>query len=355
MNLDDLNLLREIDQADMLFHVDNFANQLEQAWALAATQPLPDSHRPPRQVVVCGMGGSAIGGDLTAALVAGTAPVPFSVVRGYDLPAYVSGPETLVVASSFSGGTEETLAAVDQAIERGATLLAITTGGKLADHARQHGYPLWQFDYKSQPRAALGWSFGMLLGLVSRLGYAPSLETGLREGIALLREQQPEYAPSNPAATNPAKRGAGQLMGRIPMFVGSGAFEPVARRWKGQLNENAKVWSAWEAMPEMNHNAVVGIEHPDGLLRNVCAIFIASPQFDHPRVALRNQLTYTLFLEHGIMADRFQPRGSSLLAQMLHAIQFGDYVSYYTAIGNGADPTAIAPIVELKSLMAERA
>ena len=355
MNLDDLNLLRDIDKDDMLFHVDNFANQLEQAWALAATLPLPDSHRQPRQIVVCGMGGSAIGGDLTAALIAGTAPVPFSVVRGYDLPAYVSGPETLVVASSFSGGTEETLAAVDVAIERGATLLAITTGGKLAEHARQHGYPLWQFDYTSQPRAALGWSFGMLMGLVYRLGYAPTLDTDLQEGIALLREFQPEYAPENPAATNPAKRGAGQLMGRIPMFVGSGAFEPVARRWKGQFNENAKTWAHWESMPEMNHNAVVGIEHPAGLLSHASVVFIASPQFDHPRVALRNQLTYMLFLEHGIMADRFEPRGSSMLAQMLHAIQYGDYVSYYAAIGNGSDPTTIPPIVELKALMAERA
>ncbi|WP_162909208.1 bifunctional phosphoglucose/phosphomannose isomerase [Aggregatilinea lenta] len=355
MNLDDLNLLRDVDKDDMLFHVDNFANQLEQAWALAATLPLPDSHRHPRQIVVCGMGGSAIGGDLTAALVAGTAPVPISVVRGYDLPAYVGGPETLVVASSFSGGTEETLSAVDVAIERGASLLAITTGGKLAAHAQQHGYPLWQFDYKSQPRAALGWSFGMLIGLMYRLGYAPDLDADLSEGLALLREQQPEYAPGNPAATNPAKRGAGQMMGRIPMFVGSGPFEPVARRWKTQLNENSKVWSQWEPMPEMNHNAVVGIEYPDDLLRHVCALFITSSQFDHPRVALRNQLTYTLFLEHGIMADRFQPRGASLLAQMLHAIQFGDYVSYYVAIGYKADPTLIEPIVELKALMAEHA
>ncbi|HML21306.1 MAG TPA: bifunctional phosphoglucose/phosphomannose isomerase [Aggregatilinea sp.] len=355
MNLDDMNLLRDIDKDDMLFHVNNFANQLEQAWTLAATLPLPESHRQPRQIVVCGMGGSAIGGDLTAALIAGTSPVPFSVVRGYDLPAYINGPETLVIASSFSGGTEETLAAVEQAVERGATLLAITTGGKLAAHAEKHGYPLWQFDYKSQPRAALGWSFGMLMGLVYRLGYAPTLDTDLHEGIALLREFQPEYAPENPAATNPAKRGAGQLMGRIPMFIGSGAFEPVARRWKGQLNENAKVWGCWEPMPEMNHNAVVGIEHPDDLMRHVCTVFISSPQFDHPRVALRNQLTYTLFLEHGIMTDRFQPQGSSLLAQMLHAIQYGDYLSYYAAIGTKTDPTTIAPIVELKSLMAERA
>lgn len=354
MNLDDLSLLRDIDRDDMLSYIDALADQLAEAWALARTQPLPDSHRAPSQIVVCGMGGSAIGGDLTAALVAGTAPVPFSVVRGYDLPAYVAGPETLVVLSSFSGNTEETLAAAAEATARGATLLAISTGGLLAEHAGRHGYPLWQFDYQAQPRAALGWSFGLLLGLVHRLGYAPALEADVPAAIEQLHAQRPEYTASQPAATNPAKRGAGQLMGRIPMIIGAGPFETVARRWKGQLNENANVWAQWEGMPEMNHNAVVGISNPEELLRHTCMIFIASGAYDHPRVALRHRLTYTLCLEHGIMADRFEPRGPSLLAQMLHAIQYGDYLSYYTAIGYGVDPTAIEPIIELKALMADR-
>lgn len=160
MNLDDQNHLRAIDRDDMLGHIDALADQFEHAWQRALTLPLPETHRAPRQIALAGMGGSAIGGDLTAALVAATSPAAFHVVRGYTLPAYVRGADTLVIASSHSGNTEETLAAADQALERGVRMLAISTGGALAEHAARHGYPLWQFDYASQPRAALGWASG---------------------------------------------------------------------------------------------------------------------------------------------------------------------------------------------------
>ena len=210
MNLDDRPHMEAVDRENMLGHIDALSDQFQNAWQHAQSQPLPESHRAPRQIVLAGMGGSAIGGDLTAALLAPTSPVPFAVVRGYMLPAYVQGADTLVIASSHSGDTEETLAAADLARERGARLLAITTGGALADHAERHGYPLWGFTYASQPRAALGWSFGLLIGLAHRLALAPSLEADLAEGVALLREKRPLYSADNPTVNNPAKRGAGQ-------------------------------------------------------------------------------------------------------------------------------------------------
>jgi glucose/mannose-6-phosphate isomerase len=354
-DLDDRDHLRIVDREGMLAHIDFLPDQLEQAWRLAQALPLPDSHRRPRQIVLAGMGGSAIGGDLIAALIGSTAPIPLNVVRGYDLPAYVSGPDTLVIASSFSGNTEETLSAADQALGRSVRLLALTTGGQLAGHAQSHGYPLWQFDYKSQPRAALGWSFGLLIGLAHRLNLAPHLETDLAAAIALLREQKAIYTAGNPTTQNPAKRGAGQLMGRIPVIYGGGIFEPVARRWKCQLNENAKVWSQYEGMPEANHNTVAGISLPPEQVCNTVALFITSPEYDHPRVRLRHDWTLKLCLENGIMTDRFYPKGASALAQMCHAIQYGDYVSFYTAMAYGVDPTEIAPISELKQYLAQNA
>lgn len=352
MNLDDLDRMRAIDVDDMLSHIDALPNQLDNAWGAAQALPLPESHQAPRLIVLCGMGGSAIGGDLAAAVVAPTSPAPFVVLRGYDLPAFVAGPETLVIASSHSGNTEETLSAVEIARERGARLLAVTTGGQLAEHAARHGYPLWQFDYKSQPRAALGWSLGLLLGLADRLKLAPGLGADLAGAVALLRETTQGYGAGSGLATNPAKRTAGQLIGRVPVFVGAGIFEPVARRWKCQLNENAKVWAEYEPMPETNHNAVAAIGFPADNSVQLSAIFITSPAQDHPRVRLRHELMYTMCLQNGIMADTFQPQGDTPLARLLHAIQFGDYLSYYTAIGYGADPTAIAPIVELKDQLA---
>lgn len=352
MNLDDLDRMRAIDVDDMLSHIDALPDQLDNAWEAAPALPLPESHQAPRLIVLCGMGGSAIGGDLAAAVVAPTSPAPFVVLRGYDLPAFVAGPETLVIASSHSGNTEETLSAVEIARERGTRLLAVTTGGQLAEHAARHGYPLWQFDYKSQPRAALGWSLGLLLGLADRLKLAPGLGDDLPAAVALLRETAQGYGAGSGLATNPAKRTAGQLIGRVPVFVGAGIFEPVARRWKCQLNENAKVWAEYEPMPETNHNAVAAIGFPADNSVQLSAIFITSPAQDHPRVRLRHELMYTMCLQNGIMADTFQPQGDTPLARLLHAIQFGDYLSYYTAIGYGADPTAIAPIVELKDQLA---
>jgi glucose/mannose-6-phosphate isomerase len=352
LDLEDLDRMREIDREDMLGHVNALPDQFENAWNLALTLPLPASHQQPRRIVLCGMGGSAIGGDLTAALIGPTSPVPFIVVRGYDLPAFASGPDTLVIASSHSGNTEETLSATKQAIEAGARVLIVTTGGQIGELAQTHGFPMWQFDYKSQPRAAIGWSFGLLIGLAHRLGLARSLEADLKAGLDLLRQYQPRYAAESPVAANSAKRGAGQLMERIPVFFGGGIFEPIARRWKGQLNENAKVWAQYESMPEANHNAVVGIGFPAEHMVKMAAVFIMSEQFDHPRVHLRHRLTLRMCLENGIMTDTFKPAGSSPLAQMMHAIQYGDYVSYYTAIGYGVDPTEIAPIVELKAQLA---
>ncbi|NDJ77437.1 MAG: bifunctional phosphoglucose/phosphomannose isomerase [Chloroflexi bacterium] len=350
---DDQQHLRAVDAGDMLSHIDAFADQLQNAWDLSQTLPLPDSHRTPRQIVLCGMGGSAIGGDLAAALISTSSPVPWSVVRGYDIPAYVSGPETLVLASSFSGNTEETLAATEGALHNGTRLLALTTGGKLADHAAAHGYPLWQFDYVSQPRAALGWSFGLLVGLAHRLELAPNLDRDLADAITLLREHQAQYAWDVPFDENPAKGGASRLVGRLPVVLGSGMFEVIARRWKGQLNENAKTWAGFEGMPEANHNMVVSVGFPAAHDISLSALFITSPQYDHPRVQLRHQLTCDMCQENNILAEIFRPAGDSALAQMLHAIQYGDYVSFYLALAYHADPTTIEPIVRLKDKLAQ--
>jgi glucose/mannose-6-phosphate isomerase len=353
MDLDDRDYMKSIDRANMIVDIDAFADQLDRAWALALSCPLPDAYHHPHQIVLCGMGGSAIGGDLVAALVSRTSQVPFIVLREYVLPAYVSGPDTLVIANSFSGNTEETLSAAEQALERGVHLLAIATGGQLATHANTHNYPLWQFDQKGQPRAALGWSLGLLIGLVHRLGLAPTLEADLKEAVTLLRAERQVFGVDSPLGRNPAKRGAGQLVGRIPVFYGGGLFEPVARRWKCQLNENAKVWAQYEPLPEANHNTVVGIDFPEERMMNMNAVFISSKQFNHPRVYLRHKLTHQLYLQNGIMVDTFHPKGDSALAQMCHAVQYGDYLSYYAAMAYGADPSTIAPIVELKTQLAQ--
>lgn len=355
MNLDDLQQMKQIDAGNALRHIDGLPEQFETAWQHAQQQLLPPYLPAIRQVVISGMGGSAIGGDLLASIAALSSPVPISIVRGYDLPAWVQGDHTLVIASSFSGNTEETLSAYEGAKSRGAHILALTTGGKLAEKVKNDNQTLWSFSTDiDQPRAAIGWSFGLLLGLASRAGWMSNVGEHVTEAIANLRAHREKYRVEVPSATNPAKRQAGQYIGRVPVFIGAGIFEPVARRWKGQLNENSKSFAVHDPIPEMNHNAVVGINFPQELLGKLSVMFIASPEYDHPRNHLRHDLTQHLLLQNGIMIDRFTPVGKSPISQMMQAIQFGDYLSYYAAIAYGADPAVIMPINELKQALANQ-
>ncbi len=353
MNLDDVERFRQIDASDMLGYIDALPDQLAQAWEHAHRLDLPPEFARVRQVVLCGMGGSAISGDLLAALVRDTCRVPVIVNREYDLPAYVVGAEALIITLSHSGGTEETIAAARQGIERGGRLLAITTGGALAPLVEEAGGTVWRYDYRSQPRAALGWLYGLLLGAFSRLGLAEGLPGEVQETVALLERGREVLGAHKPAALNPAKRTAGQMVGRIPIFWGAGLLAPVARRWKTQFNENSKSAAYYEELPELDHNSVVGLDFPEQLMSKIAIIELVSERYDHPRVALRQRASYDLLLQAGIMADRVEARGESRLAQQMSLIQFGDYMSYYVAMAYGVDPTPVENIRWLKEQLAQ--
>lgn len=351
MILDQPERFAAIDPDGMLGHIDAIPDQLAGAWSLAQDLPLPADYQDVKLIVLTGMGGSAIGGDYMAALVGHASTVPVLVNREYDLPAYVAGPDVLVIASSNSGHTEETLAAYELAKERGAKILAMTTGGALAERAAADGVPLWQFSYSSQPRAALGWSFGLEVGLCQRLGLAGDLSNDVAETLDLLQQGREALTGSVPMADNPAKRYAGQFADRIPVIYGGGIMTPVARRWKGQVNENAKAWSEFDVLPEQNHNGVAGTELPEEALGKLFTMILKS-SYDHPRVALRGDLTFKLYLQQAIGVDTYTARGESRLAQMMNATQFGDYLSYYLAMIYGVDPTPIPPISSLKEGLA---
>jgi glucose/mannose-6-phosphate isomerase len=350
----DLNAVEKfapIDKGGMLTHVINLPQTCADAWELAGrTYPqldLPASFKQVQQVVVVGMGGSAIGGDLLATLVADECPCPIFVHRGYDLPGFVDGPETLVIGTSHSGNTEETLSAFAQAHERGALLLALTTGGEIAHLATDWGAPMLRFDYDSQPRAALGYSLVSMLNLLCHLDFISDKAGDLTEAVDVMRDWQAEIGPQVPVADNPAKRLAGQLMERMPVTYGAGLMEPVARRWKTQFNENSKVWSFFEGMPELNHNAVVGFEMSQKIRERATVIFLRS-RYDSPRIQARWRITRQMLLHEGVGNDQIKARGQSRLAQVLSLVHFGDLVSVYLALASGVDPTPVAPIAYLK-------
>ncbi len=349
MNLDDLPRYKQLDPLNMLAQIDELPGQLQNAWKLGNSLPLPEWENI-RRVIICGMGGSAIGADLLADYIAPTCQVPVVVHRDYDLPFWAQGENTLVIASSHSGNTEETLSSFDLALQRRCRTLAICTGGKLAEKAQTADVPLWQFNHKGQPRAAVGYSFGLLLAAFTRLGLIPDPSQELEQAILAMREQQTHLKADVPVVQNPAKRMAGQLMGRWVTVIGSGVLAAVARRWKGQINELAKAWGQFDLLPEADHNTLAGLLHPQEHLPRMVALFLRASS-DHPRNRLRLELTRKAFMLEGIGTDFIDAQGNTPLAQQWTALHFGDYMAYYLAIAYGVDPTPVDIIERFKAEM----
>lgn len=349
--LDNLLLFKQVDPDDMLGCVAELPRQCHDAWASVASLELPDEDRPIRNIVILGIGGSAISGDLLRTLVVSECPVPIVVNRDYTLPALV-GPETLVIVSSYSGNTEETLTTFEFAHRAGARLVAFTTGGKVAACARKWDVPLFSFVYRSQPRAALGYSLIPLLGLLVRLGLIPDKAADVEEAVVVMDAWQAEIRETVFFEQNVAKQLATRLHGRLPVVYGSGYLGEVARRWKGQFNENAKNWSVFEQMPELNHNAVVGYDWPADLAEKTIVVMLRS-SLDHPNNQVRFDVTAEILAQKGVACEAVHARGERPLAQMLSVVHFGDYVSYYLAMLNRADPTPVETIAYLKGRLAE--
>jgi glucose/mannose-6-phosphate isomerase len=346
MNLDDSPSFAGLDPQKMLAHIDGLPAQLQSAWDLGMKLDLPQMSAV-RQVVVAGLGGSAIGADLLAAYATPLARVPLFVHRDYDLPAWAAGPETLVVASSHSGNTEETLTSFTSALANHCQCLAVATGGELAQAAGRAGVPLWRFEHSGQPRAAVGFSFGLLLALLARLDLLRDPSAGLVTAVQAMKSQQTSLVAEIPAARNPAKRMAGQLVGRYTAVFGSGLLAPVARRWKGQVDEIAKAWAQFEYLPEADHNTLAGTQYPEALLPNLIALFLRCPS-DHVRNRLRIDKTAKVFMLQGINTDFIDARGEGPLAHMWTTLHLGDYIAYYLAMAYGVDPTPVTALVTLK-------
>ena len=353
VDLDRLELAR-VDPDDMLRRIRELPLQCSDAWANAQTLHLPADYKKVSGIVVLGMGGSAIGGDLARTLVqaAFASPVPITVSREYDLPAYANK-NTLVIGCSYSGDTEETLSAFAQAARRGCKLLAVTTGGQIEADARSYGSPVLTFKYPSQPRGALGHSFVPLLAVLHQLGFIADPWPDLQEAIALMQSEARQLVPEVGKEHNPAKQMALKLFGKLAIVYGAGILSEVARRWKGQVNENAKAWAFYDVLPELDHNSVVGYELPKDVLPHLVVVSLEAPA-DHARVKVRQQVTRDLLQKAGVQVEAVRAQGKSALAQMLWTIHLGDYASFYLAALNGADPTPIPSIVFLKQRLAEQ-
>jgi glucose/mannose-6-phosphate isomerase len=295
-----------------------------------------------RGLVICGMGGSAIGADLAAAAIGLRATAPITTIRGYELPAWV-GPDTLVACASYSGNTEETLSCFEQAGAAGAPRVAITTGGQLADAARAAGdVPVIGVPSGMQPRAAVVYMTVTSLQCAELAGASPSLRAEIEEAAALAGQLASDWGPD--ARDSQAKQIAQAIGSRIPVVYGGPATTAAARRWRGQFNENAKRPAFFGDLPEAHHNEVVGWHHADDAL----FALVLETEREQERIARRLDVTEEVMRDAGLQALRIKARGDSAVAQIMSLVLLGDLVSVYLAVLDGVDPTPVEEIEGLK-------
>lgn len=353
VDLDNASVCRQFDKLGMLDHLHAFPEQCQKAWEKVQRFELPLEYTRISNVVIAGMGGSAIGGDIVRRLALAESKLPVWVHRDYGLPAFVDA-STLVIASSYSGNTEETLSAFTESLKTPAKKMVITSGGRLKQLAEKEGIPTFVIDYRAPPRAALPHSFIPLVGIFQKLGLLGDKSADLQEAVDILKKLSRDLLENRPLASNPAKQLAAKLQGHVAVIYGAEMLTEVAQRWKGEFNENSKAWAFFESFPELNHNAVVGYEFPLEVKERILVFMLRSPSL-RPRNLLRCEITAKLLAKAGIAHEFVEAGGKSALAQMMSLVLLGDYVSFYLSMLNEVDPTATDAINFVKQSLAQSA
>jgi glucose/mannose-6-phosphate isomerase len=353
VDLDNASAYRQSDKLGMLDHLHRFPEQCQRAWERVMKLELPHEYNNISNIVIVGMGGSAIGGDIAGRLALTESKLPVRVHRDYGLPAFV-GENTLVIASSYSGNTEETLSAFTESLKTRSKKIVITSGGKLKQLAENKGIPAFVIDYQAPPRAAFPSNFVPLVGIFQKLGLLGDKSADLQEAVDILNKLSTDLIETKPLASNPAKQLAAKLWGHVSIIYGAEILSEVARRWKTQFNENSKAWAFFECFSELNHNAIAGYEFPPEVKERLFVILLHSASL-RPKSLLRYEATAKLLAKAGIAHEFAEARGKSALAQILSLVLLGDYCSFYLAMLNRVDPTSIDAINFIKQYLAQSA
>ena len=293
-------------------------------------------------LIVCGMGGSAIGGDLAAAALGGRVTRPLMTVRGYALPSWVT-PEWTVLCSSYSGDTEETLACFEAAGALGARRIVVSTGGELAEQARAVQVPVVGLPGILQPRAAVAYMFATAAEIAALCSVAPSVRTEIEAAAGFLEERRGELQ-------RRAAEIASQLDGTLPVFYGADLTAPVAHRWKTQVNENAKLPAFFSDLPEADHNEICGWAGAPATGARLSVLMIEDAD-QHPRVRRRFELTGETIAADGVEVIGVETEGEGRVARMLWATMLGDLVSLELAGARGVDPMRVEAIEAFKAAL----
>lgn len=325
----------------------NFPNQIQQAIEIGNKIKFALKKSIIQNIVITGLGGSAIGGDLLRSYLSDELSIPLLVNRNYNLPEFVDE-SSLVVVSSYSGNTEETISAHLDAHKRKSQIVCITSGGETEKLAKKYKNNLIKIPKGYPPRAALGFSFFPILILLSKLGFVRNKQKEIRETISLLKKKSKTYQNLD-ADKNPALQLAQKFFNRLPIIYSSSEhFDSVNIRWRGQLSENSKVLAFGNVLPEMNHNELVGWKVLKSAMANMIVVFLKDKN-DHNRVKIRMKITEGIVKEYAADVLYIESEGNSLLTRMFSLIYLGDWASYYLAIINGIDPTPVKVIDYLKN------
>jgi len=343
--------IKQLDPQGMYQWIRDFPRQVEEAVGIGKKAKIALNTKSVNRILLTGLGGSAIGGDLLRSYLTNQLKVPFIVNRHYTLPAFVDK-NTLVIVSSYSGNTEETIAAHRDAVKRKAKVLCISTNGETAKLAKKFKQPVITIPPGLSPRAALGYSFFPLLIALARLGFIKNQAKEISETIALLQGKAPLYS-DVASPENAALKLAEQLQGKLPIIYSpTEHWDTINVRWRGQISENAKQLAYGHVLPEMNHNELVGWKVGADTMKRMHVVFLRDAG-THPRVALREDITKRIVVEYASSVTEIWSEGRFLLARLFSLIYLGDWVSYYLAILNDQDPTPVKAIDYLKSELAK--
>ncbi|HLN44378.1 MAG TPA: bifunctional phosphoglucose/phosphomannose isomerase [Candidatus Sulfotelmatobacter sp.] len=343
--LDNIDEIERIDKSNMLQFSIEAPEHYDKAFKISEQISV---NYTPENIIIAGMGGSGIGGELLKDYTRNQLLLPLEVNKDYTLPAYTNE-RSLVIIVSYSGDTEESLSAFLDAVKRKCMIYCITSGGRLLELVKRLKMPFLEIPAGMPPRAASPYLFVPQLILLEKLALISDASEDLKEAIQVLRKISQENAPEKSMLSSTAKSLASEINGTVPTVYGFGIYRGVAQRWKQQFNENTKIPAKWEVFPELNHNEIVGWEKADALAKAFSIIFLRDNN-EPAEIRKRIETTKTLLESNTTSSKQFElwSQGKSILAKILSVILIGDFTSVYLSLLRNVDPTPVSTIVTLK-------
>jgi glucose/mannose-6-phosphate isomerase len=351
--LDNPQEIKGLDKSNMIGSLKSLGKQLDVSFREARALSIPAGYKAVKNIVVTGMGGSGLGPHFIRSVF--DVSLPMQVVNDYKLPSFVDG-ASLVIASSYSGNTEETLSAFGNADQKQAKIVGIAAGGKLVELLKRKNLPFYQFDPKynvcGQPRMGLGYSIGGILGLLKKLEFANFSEADLENVLETINRASESFSIESPPAANPAKDLATKLVGKIPIILAADFLAGNAHIFANQTNENAKVFAAYFLLPEINHHLLEGTKFPESLGQTIKAVFLETSLYSQ-KVQTRIKVTKDVLEKAGVELVSYQIKATNKTQAAFETLAFSSWASFYLAVAYGIDPTPIPNVDYFKDQLAK--